>query len=648
MARPKRVDPNDPRPIWIQVLNIPEATKDYLYQEYLTGRITEETAPVDWGLFSDFADLYRKYKQSRVNPYDGQPVGLLQKDADRLSQDKYALQQAIATSDGQTVVFNGQSLSVDAAYSAYNEINNVESQMRDAIRAQMPEAPVGVELRKSNALASVDQARVNADLAFGRLQQEIVAGGGLSPKPFIDRYQATLDALTAAESKAVQVGALTARTTVTTPTATARVAARPVGPTVAAPPGARPRAGAAAPATGAPVARPQTAGGVRPLSRAERGETVTPVSVGAAGMTLQQFRDKQPPTAPTATATVTKAQVSLALANAGLADTPENRKTVRDALRRGEKVTSKTAPPSDDSFLDELAASFPAYADWSSANAIAYFGNDLIDVFRKINDGIYDTTTAEGRAGIQRAIEQTSYWRTTQASIKNWDQLAQPDRDKRVADQKALIASTFGDLGLDDATLTDLATIAQRTGLTDLGLRQQVYGRALAKPAGVGLDTRTLALESAAADNLRAVGRAYGYTPSTAELESALTGKPMAGTGTVVTEETIRQKAQKAAKGQYSWLSEQIDAGLTLDDIFTNYRNYAARTLQVDPSTIDFTTNPKWAVAFGDKQNGQLSLNEWTRRLKSDPQYGWQFTDEANKQVNSVVSTLERAFGLVK
>ena len=396
-------------------------------------------------------------------------------------------------------------------------------------------------------------------------------------------------ALRAAEQAAATAAANRARLEAPATTATTTAAAGG-----AAPPGVRPQ----------PAVTPTVP---RVLTRAERGEVAAPTA-------------PQPPAA-TPTGTTAKGK---------------------------KKKKQPEVPPSDDSFLDELAASFPAYADWSSANAIAYFGNDLIDVFRKINDGIYDTTTAEGRAGIQRAIEQTSYWRTTQASIKNWDQLAQPDRDKRVADQKALIASTFGDLGLDDATLTDLATIAQRTGLNDLGLRQQVYGRALAKPAGVGLDTRTLALESAAADNLRAVGRAYGYTPSTAELESALTGKPMAGTGTVVTEETIRQKAQKAAKGQYSWLSEQIDAGLTLDDIFTNYRNYAARTLQVDPSTIDFTTNPKWAVAFGDKQNGQLSLNEWTRRLKSDPQYGWQFTDEANKQVNSVVSTLERAFGLVK
>jgi len=315
--------------------------------------------------------------------------------------------------------------------------------------------------------------------------------------------------------------------------------------------------------------------------------------------------------------------------------------------RKKKKASAAGAQAADDSFLDELAATFPTYADWKAADAIAYFGNDLIDVFRKINDGIYDTTTAEGRAGVQRAIEQTSYWRTTQASIKNWDQLAEPDRQKRITDQKALIATSYGDLGLDDATLTDLATIAQRTGLTELGLKQMVYGRAFARPATATLDTRALALEGGAADQIRAVGRAYGYTPSAAEIESILTGKPLAGTGTVLTEDALRQKAQKAAKGQYGWLADQIDAGLSLDDIFTNYRNYAARTLQKDPSEIDFT-NPLYAEAFGSKETGQLSLNDWTRKLKTDKRYGWQYTDEANQQVNAVVSTLERAFGLVK
>lgn len=647
---PRRVDPNKDMPIWIQVLNVPEATKEYLFAEFRAGRITEETAPVDWGLFTDFANFYRKYRQSLRNPYDGQPIGILRSDADNLELDKAALQQALAVSDGTTVVFNGQTLSYEAAFNAYGDISGTIKQMRAAIRKGTPKGAEVYNPQQTAAQEAVERARTNADLAFGTLQQEIVAGGGLSPQPFVERYQAALTTVAAAEERANQLGLRVPITTAPTPTARERVPARAVPTPIAAAPGARAGARAAArPATGTPVAPAAPAGGVRPLTRAERGESVTPVSVGAAGKTLAQLRaeQQQPVGAPTPTVKVTKAQVDSALANAQLADTLDNRKAVRAALRRGDKVTAKTGVAADDSFLDELAATFPTYADWKAADAIAYFGNDLIDVFRKINDGTYDTTTAEGRAGVQRAIEQTSYWRTTQASIKNWDQLAEPDRQKRITDQKALIAASYGDLGLDDATLTDLATIAQRTGLTELGLKQMVYGRAFARPVTATLDTRALALEGGAADQIRAVGRAYGYTPSAAEIESILTGKPLAGTGTVLTEDALRQKAQKAAKGQYGWLADQIDAGLSLDDIFTNYRNYAARTLQKDPSEIDFT-NPLYAEAFGSKETGQLSLNDWTRKLKTDKRYGWQYTDEANQQVNAVVSTLERAFGLVK
>jgi hypothetical protein len=132
-----------------------------------------------------------------------------------------------------------------------------------------------------------------------------------------------------------------------------------------------------------------------------------------------------------------------------------------------------------------------------------------------------------------------------------------------------------------------------------------------------------------------------------AEIEAILTGQAYGPGKVVLTEDALIQKAQVAAKGQYSHLSDQIDAGLTLDDIFANYKRYAASILQKDPSQIDFT-NPLYAEAFGSKETGQLSLNDWTRKLKSDSRYGWQFTDEANQQVNSVVSTLERAFGLVK
>jgi hypothetical protein len=48
------------------------------------------------------------------------------------------------------------------------------------------------------------------------------------------------------------------------------------------------------------------------------------------------------------------------------------------------------------------------------------------------------------------------------------------------------------------------------------------------------------------------------------------------------------------------------------------------------------------------KDNLPMTLAEWNKELKTNPDYGWRFTNKANQQVSSVASTLERAFGLIK
>jgi hypothetical protein len=72
------------------------------------------------------------------------------------------------------------------------------------------------------------------------------------------------------------------------------------------------------------------------------------------------------------------------------------------------------------------------------------------------------------------------------------------------------------------------------------------------------------------------------------------------------------------------------------------------KSWRLDPNEIDFVSDPKWADAFGDAKQGQLSLSAWQQKLKTDDKYGWKFTNQANQQVSGVVSTLERAFGLVR
>ena len=321
--------------------------------------------------------------------------------------------------------------------------------------------------------------------------------------------------------------------------------------------------------------------------------------------------------------------------------------------------TTTTKPPKEGkaeetvtaNVLDELAARFPAYQDWTVEQATNYFGADLIKVLTDVANGVYGTGANKNNDAIKRAISGTNYWSTVDAAIKNWDALEAPDQQKRVTQQKANLAQVFGELQLDDATLTDLATVIQRTGLNELGAKQLVYGAAFARPrTETGPQPRQLALESAQADGLRRIAKAYGYLPPDldSQIESILTGKQYAPTGTVLTEQSFRQKAEKLARGSFGHLKDQFDSGLTLEDIFGNYREVAARVLEIDPTEIDYMSDDKWFKAFGDAKTGQMSLSDWVRELKSNPDYGWRFTNQANQQVSSVVSTLERAFGLVR
>lgn len=316
------------------------------------------------------------------------------------------------------------------------------------------------------------------------------------------------------------------------------------------------------------------------------------------------------------------------------------------------KKPDETKPPAatTESILDELAARFPAYQDWTLEQATAYFGSDLIKVLTDTANGVYGTGAQTNKEAIARAIEGTNYWRTTISAIRNWDALGKPDQDKRVTDQKRVLAQTFGELQLDDATLTELATTIQRTGLSELGAKQLVFGAAFKQSPKPGLDPRRLALQSSEADALRRVAKAYGFRSSDldAQIESVLTGKPYAPTGTVLTTESFRQKAEQAARGAFPHLKEQFDSGLTLNDIFGNYREIAARVLEVDPSQVDYMSDEKWFDAFGSQKDGLPSLSSWVAKLKTDPKYGWRFTNQANQQVSSVVSALERAFGLIK
>jgi hypothetical protein len=311
------------------------------------------------------------------------------------------------------------------------------------------------------------------------------------------------------------------------------------------------------------------------------------------------------------------------------------------------KKAPKAPVAVQENWIDAMQRIFPSYSDdWLAANAETYFGKDVVDFMRKVSDpkGVYDLNSAAGIERIKAELRGTNYWQTTITAIKEFDQLVDADKANLITQTKSRIANTYGDLGLSDQLLNEVATTVARTGLTGLGEKQAVYNTAFRATNSQSQTGR--ALSGFEADRIRRIGRAYNFKVTDDQVQSILTGTPEAVTGQVLTEEGLRQRLQKFARGAYPQLADQIDAGLSLEDVGANYRRYAADLLERSEDEIDMFSGP-YLKAFGSKDGGQLSLSEWVSTVKSDPSFGWQFTKQANQQATDIGLTLARAFGKV-
>jgi hypothetical protein len=298
-----------------------------------------------------------------------------------------------------------------------------------------------------------------------------------------------------------------------------------------------------------------------------------------------------------------------------------------------------------------LQDQFPGYSkDWLAANSAQHFGQDMINLMieaAKPKGEFLGLTTEASVAAFKKRLKQTVYWQTTETTAKSFDQAIGVDRDRLINNKKLEIANSYGDVSFDDATLTQLATSAARLGLTGLGLQQAVYAGAL-KPGAGGAQTALAGrvLEGADADRIRNIGRAWNTKITDGEIQAILTGKADPATGLVLTEDALREQLQKKWKGAMPHLSSQFDAGLTLDQIGSSYRTYAAQLLEKPEDQINMFEGP-YLQAFDNNAGGQLSLSQWIEKVKTDDRFGWQYTKQANQQATDVALTLARAFGKV-
>jgi hypothetical protein len=298
-----------------------------------------------------------------------------------------------------------------------------------------------------------------------------------------------------------------------------------------------------------------------------------------------------------------------------------------------------------------LQDQFPGYSkDWLATNSVQHFGQDMINLMTeaaKPNGKYLGLTTQASVDAFKKALKQTTYWQTTETSAKSFDQSIGVDRDRLINNKKLEIANAYGDVSFDDATLTQLATNAARLGLTGLGLQQAVYSGAL-KPGAGGSQTALASrvLQGADADRIRGIGRAWNTKISDSQVQAILTGKADPATGIVLTEDALREQLQAKWKGAMPHLKDQFDAGLTLDQIGSSYKSYAAQLLEKPEDQINMFEGP-YLQAFDNGAGGQLSLSQWIEKVKTDDRFGWQYTKQANQQATDIGLTLARAFGKV-
>ena len=325
---------------------------------------------------------------------------------------------------------------------------------------------------------------------------------------------------------------------------------------------------------------------------------------------------------------IKKEQVDAKLVELKLSDTPENRKVARQSLKNvvtDDKPAAVTAVE-DKAWEEIFKKNYPTYA-WMFTDLDRTKYADVFELFKSAQE------TKMPVEEFDRRYRGTSFDRELENSKKGRE-----------------LSATIGNFTWGSGQLAKFLTKAINFGYTGENLKQQAYAELFSKVGGkyvndlatdeVRKSTPYLALKN--------IGKQYFWDIADSQVEQVLAGTPNAD-GVAVSRDDLIRKARLAAKATYGHLSEQIDAGLTLEDLSASYKEKAAKLLELDPNTINFATD--FSDALNYRKDGQprvLSMSEWETELRTNDKYKYSFTKQANQDATSIGLAIARAFGKVQ
>jgi hypothetical protein len=332
------------------------------------------------------------------------------------------------------------------------------------------------------------------------------------------------------------------------------------------------------------------------------------------------------PTAPVVDVAKRKAFVSAQLTARGLENTPENREMLRKEYKTAAAAgkTPETGAVSN-AWETIIREQFPAKAWLLDLDRAKY-----PQLFKVLSTAIAEESykTPEGRARFEAQLEGTEFY-------------------KEISQSKQLktIQSLVGTLGFEGSDFTKFVSDSINFGYDGDILKQKVYEQVFAKDdAGNYINPTALerTKKSAGYISTQNIAKAFFNTnPADSDIENVLTGK-------ILSTDYERQQ-REFAKTRYGHLSNLLDQGMTLESIASAYKSTASRLLELNPNAIDMSTGAfEQAVTFGEEGKKRLMTNsEWEKLLRTDPQYGWEKTNNAKDEARSLSANIAQAFGRI-
>jgi hypothetical protein len=290
---------------------------------------------------------------------------------------------------------------------------------------------------------------------------------------------------------------------------------------------------------------------------------------------------------------------------------------------KGPKVTAQVVAPSTD-WEATFRSTFPSKAWLLDQDRTKY--PQLFSLLQKAHDEKYYEST-EGQARFAAELQGVDFYRELASSGK-------------VREIKTIV----GDLGFDSTDFSKFVTDSINFGWTGETLKAETYKEVFRRnPDGTYANPTSVKRATSGNDYLgvQLIAKNYFNSAPQSSIESVLTGG--------ITTADFQRQQREIAKKRYGHLADLIDQGVTLEDLAGNYKQTAAKLLEIDPNSIDMSTaDYEVALAFGEEgKKRAMTTGEWEKLLRTDSRYGWEKTENAKTEARSLANNLAQAFGRI-